>query len=60
MSRLNTLYLGRPEHAAEELDSTVTLDEVRLALINALNRIATLERQVAALTPRRRIEDIIG
>jgi hypothetical protein len=54
MSRFNTLYLGEAADAADELESPdadpeADLDEVRVALINALRRIDKLERQVAQL-----------
>lgn len=43
MSRFNTLYIGEPTDAAQELeDSEATTDELRIALINALNRIHQL------------------
>ena len=52
MSRFNDLYRGEPDIAAERLDywgrevQPYTTDELRLALVNALRRIAILERQV--------------
>lgn len=52
MSRFNTLYLGEPGDAAEELehahgDPEADRDEIRVALINALRRIERLERALA-------------
>lgn len=56
MSRFNTLYLGDPADAAEALEDTGArgntdrnVDELRVALINALKRIAALEKTVAGL-----------
>jgi hypothetical protein len=50
MSRFNTLYLGEPDEAADILecdDNPVeSLTEVRVALTNALRRIARLEREL--------------
>lgn len=55
-SRFNTLYLGEPTEAADALenfdgvdDSEIDVNELRLALINALKRIAQLEQRVANL-----------
>lgn len=45
MSRFNTLLLGEPERAAEELENCANEDELRAALINALRRIAVLEQR---------------
>jgi len=53
MSRFNTLYLGDAKSAADELDSSTesesTLDDLRVALINALGKIAELEQEVRIL-----------
>lgn len=50
MSRFNTLYLGEPIDAAQELeDNDADNGDLRAALINALRRIDQLERQVARL-----------
>ena len=50
MARFNTLYLGEPTEAADELEDTdADNGELRAALINALRRIDRLERQVANL-----------
>jgi hypothetical protein len=50
MSRLTTLANGSAEDVANVLgDQPATVDELRYALINALDRIERLERQVANL-----------
>jgi hypothetical protein len=50
MGRFNTLYLGEPTDAAQELEDTdADNGELRAALINALNRIAKLEERIAAI-----------
>lgn len=54
MSRFNALYQGEPDDAADllEIDDRndgCTADELRVALLNALRRIATLERKVVDL-----------
>lgn len=47
MSRFNTLYIGEPADAAQELeDAEAWNDDLRIALINALNRIHQLTRRV--------------
>ncbi len=47
MSRFNSLYLGEPTDAAQELgDNEATVDELRIALINALNRIHQLTQRI--------------
>jgi hypothetical protein len=55
-SRFNTLYLGPADEAVQELENTAArgtteqhVGELRIALINALNRIADLERRVAQI-----------
>jgi hypothetical protein len=50
VSRLSTLTHGGAEDVANELgDQPATVDELRYALINALDRIERLEKQVANL-----------
>lgn len=50
MSRLTTLAMGSAEDVANELgDQPATNDELRYALINALDRIERLEKHVANL-----------
>jgi hypothetical protein len=53
VSRLNVLYYGSASDAADELDigSTPTASELRVALVNALRRIAVLEGTTADLDP---------
>ncbi len=47
MSRFNTLYIGEPTDAAQELeDNEASNDELRIALINALNRIHQLTQRI--------------
>lgn len=55
-SRFNTIYLGEPGEAADALENfygvsadEIDTDELRRGLINALRRIADLERRVANL-----------
>ena len=51
-SRFNTLYLGQPSEAADELEGgqeETTVDELRIALINALRRIDALQTDVQTL-----------
>jgi len=57
MSRFNTLYIGDPSDAADELehedaDPVANADECRVALINALRRIHHLEFRLAMLAER--------
>ncbi len=52
-SRFNTLYLGSAEEAAEVLQEEATVDELRVALVNALNRIASLEQRLTQLEARK-------
>jgi uncharacterized protein YceH (UPF0502 family) len=53
VSRLNTLASGSAEDVANELgDQPATADELRYALINALDRIERLERKLADLKRR--------
>jgi uncharacterized protein YceH (UPF0502 family) len=55
-SRFNVLLHGGAEEAANELrDTDATPDELRVALINALERINRLEDEVSAL--RRQVPD---
>ena len=55
-SRFNRLYIGSASDAEDELERTdvdarePTTDELRLALVNALNRIAVLERSRETLS----------
>lgn len=51
MSRFNTLYLGEPERVVEELESETesTVDDLRVALINAMVRIDKLQQKVTEL-----------
>lgn len=50
MSRFNLLYRGEPENVIVELeDREATEEELRAALINAMQRIQTLEAWVAEL-----------
>jgi alkanesulfonate monooxygenase SsuD/methylene tetrahydromethanopterin reductase-like flavin-dependent oxidoreductase (luciferase family) len=55
-SRFNTLYLGHPDTAADALENVheagEDLPELRIALINALRRIAKLEREISILQVR--------
>lgn len=48
MSRFNTLYNGQSQDAADELESRyeITTDDLRIALINALRKIDSLEHQI--------------
>ena len=52
-SRFNTLYLGQPGEAADALEDfsngKVDVDELRLALINALRRIELLTERLTKL-----------
>lgn len=51
MSRFNALYLGTAEEAAAALvDDDGSVDELRVALINALLKIDALEKKVTKLT----------
>ncbi len=61
MSRFNTLYLGEPADAADELeiadaDPEADRDEIRVALINALRRIDKLESELENNVDKRRKE----
>ena len=50
MSKLNELLHGRPADVADQLaEEDATNAELRAALMNALNRIAILEREVVRL-----------
>ena len=50
MSRFNTLYRGSASDVVDELDddkiTETTVDDLRLALINAMRRIESLELSV--------------
>lgn len=56
-SKFNILYRGEPGEAAEELEneSGASVDELRLALINVLKRVALLEEE--AVKKRRFVEN---
>lgn len=51
MSRFNVLYHGEASDAAEELDRDAppSANELQVALVNALRRIAQLERRALVL-----------
>lgn len=51
MSRFNTLYLGSAERVADELESETetTVDDLRVALINAMGMITKLQQEVTEL-----------
>lgn len=51
-SKFNTLLLGESEDVVAILDGNrpITNDELRLALVNAHNRIARLESSLASLS----------
>ena len=55
-SRFNTLYLGEPSEAADALENVheagEDVPELRVALVNALRRIAVLERDISILQVR--------
>lgn len=60
-SRFNTLYLGEAAEAAQALENTGArsntdrnVDELRVALINALNKIDRLEQRMALMEDWRR------
>lgn len=51
MSRFNTLLLGEPESVRDELESETetTVEDLRIALINAMGMIDKLRQEVAEL-----------
>lgn len=46
-SKFNTLYRGEPHEAANILEDSDDIGDLRVALINALRRIAALEEKLA-------------
>ena len=57
-SPFNTLLRGDPLEAAALLEESATAEQLRLALVNALARIASLELEVRALKRAMREQQI--